>query len=193
VIPAVPVVTMLVWLFFSHTRLRVRLAPGVPHALPGSEGRTSCKTRAPVACGIAKPCREFEMSCPDLIRASINLRKSVFRSGWIGGSSPAMPSELGCLKFESAHARMRVTSPLVGEGAHRRCGNIGGLLRESLSSGDALAPTGWLAMASRLPCAPRQLAGNEFCLHSANHKPSGLVGERMASCCVSRSWPRLFH
>jgi hypothetical protein len=36
-IPAVTVVTMLVCFVFSHTRLRVRRAPGIPHALRGAD------------------------------------------------------------------------------------------------------------------------------------------------------------
>ncbi len=44
-----------------------------------------------------------------------------------------------------------------------------------------------------IDCNPllRQLAGNEFCLHSANHKPSrigGLPFSECVSCCVSRFW-----
>ena len=38
--------------------------------------------------GIVEVCHE--MSCPDLIRASIDLRESALRRGWIAGSSPAM-------------------------------------------------------------------------------------------------------
>ena len=44
--------------------------------------------------------------------------------------------------------------------------------------------------------SPRQPGGNEFCLHSANHKPGVSRAYRRAgglTCCVSRSWPRLFH
>src|SRR5882724_10391791 len=42
-----PVVTTLVCLFSSHTRLRVHWAPGIPHALYSKERRNSfCKTRA---------------------------------------------------------------------------------------------------------------------------------------------------
>src|ERR1700733_11980259 len=38
-------------------------------------------------------CRAYNLSCPDLIRASINLRKSMFFEGWIAGSSPAMTNK----------------------------------------------------------------------------------------------------
>ena len=41
----------------------------------------------------------------------------------------------------------------------------------------------------------RQPHGNEFSLHSANHKPSripGLSASECVSCCVSRFWPRSF-
>jgi hypothetical protein len=34
-------------------------------------------------------------SCPDLIRASIEIDKGFFEGGWIAGSSPAMSEEDG--------------------------------------------------------------------------------------------------
>src|SRR4030088_1236478 len=37
-------------------------------------------------------CRKTHSSCPDLIRASIYLRKSFLRTRWIAGSSPATTS-----------------------------------------------------------------------------------------------------
>src|SRR5712664_3292017 len=40
-------------------------------------------------CSLTSP-RETHSSCPDLIRASINLRNKSFQSGWITGSSPVM-------------------------------------------------------------------------------------------------------
>ena len=45
------------------------------------------------------------------------------------------------------------------------------------------------------PGSARQPGGNEFCLRSANHKPGvrGLGRTGGVSCCVSSSWPRLFH
>ena len=48
--PAEPVVTMLVWFFHLHARLRVRLAPGIPCSLSIS-GRERPTTRAPCAAG----------------------------------------------------------------------------------------------------------------------------------------------
>src|ERR1700687_2207289 len=47
-----PVVTTLVWLFFSHARLRGHWAPGIPHALYWAE--EICTTRAHRAAGMRK-------------------------------------------------------------------------------------------------------------------------------------------
>jgi hypothetical protein len=53
-----------------------------------SEGRTfSRKKRARNARRDREGVSTNEMSCPDLIRASIDLREDVFRSSWIAGSS----------------------------------------------------------------------------------------------------------
>ncbi|HXQ04367.1 MAG TPA: hypothetical protein VN831_06385, partial [Bradyrhizobium sp.] len=44
--------------------------------------------------------RETHPSCPDLIRASINLRHNFFRRRWItGSSSPAMTISIGMTVF----------------------------------------------------------------------------------------------
>jgi hypothetical protein len=41
---------------------------------------------------------QIHPSCPDLIRASINLRNKIFRRRWIAGSSPAMTaSDISCV------------------------------------------------------------------------------------------------
>jgi len=47
-----PVVTMLVWFFYSHARLRVRRAPGFPCALYFHGRMISGKARAPRAAGM---------------------------------------------------------------------------------------------------------------------------------------------
>jgi hypothetical protein len=51
------VVTTLVCFFISHTRLRVRWAPGIPHALIGRE--VSCTTRARSRRGNVEVCRQI--------------------------------------------------------------------------------------------------------------------------------------
>jgi hypothetical protein len=38
-------------------------------------------------------------SCPDLIRASIQLRKKLFRIKWIAGVKPGNDDSVGCLKL----------------------------------------------------------------------------------------------
>jgi hypothetical protein len=46
-----PVVTTLVWFIFSHARLRVHRAPGIPHALYGAEIHSRLGRIAPRECG----------------------------------------------------------------------------------------------------------------------------------------------
>ena len=96
-----PVVTTLVCFFyFAYEAAGAVERPAFP--APSLWRDTNFRiTRAPLApreCGRVsriEMSKQTYSSCPDLIRASIELRKGVFEEGWMAGSSPAMTEEEG--------------------------------------------------------------------------------------------------
>jgi hypothetical protein len=99
-----PAVTTLVWfVFYPHARLRVHWAPGIPHALCFLGRTVLCATRANRAAGMRECVRRS--SCPDLIRASINLRNKLSSKKMDHrvkpGNDDKVESFPGCLKTES--------------------------------------------------------------------------------------------
>jgi hypothetical protein len=93
VISALPAVTTLVcFVSHLHARLRVHWAPGIPHALcfqgegfmhdSGDQRRGNadpcleCPGCLKIEVAVREAISQTHSSCPDLIRASINLRKS---------------------------------------------------------------------------------------------------------------------
>ena len=74
-------------------------ASGARHSLRPLilEGRCFSKTRACERRGrksMPEVSAQTRLSCPDLIRASIELHKNAFERGWIAGSSPAMTKRM---------------------------------------------------------------------------------------------------
>src|SRR5260370_15452154 len=95
-----PVVTTLVWFIFSHARLRVHRAPGIPHALYRAED--SYRTRALHAAGV----RRCVSSSLRAQRSNPWTRAATWRNGLLRRVAPRNDEKPMCLTQHDPRRRM---------------------------------------------------------------------------------------